>query len=214
MNLRSCAEFAKILIAALLFGSIPYARSANRTCEHILLHRGEVSTKILFAKDGVEIVEARGVPSRVQLVPEPHTKVFRQFIQPKYLADILKEQRLVAGPMSYVVKSNNTTTYFVDLTGIFLTDASFAGSDVGVSKHHDAFIDLRVHEGTQVLQLEPGIYLIPGPPGVRQWLREKYAEYKATGVMSPEYRPNFEKWDREGMEDRLEVKITIVNSGK
>lgn len=110
--------------------------------------------------------EARFVPRALDAA-EMRSTLFRHYTTPEGFEKILERKRLVAGPVSYV----SSPYVYPDVTGIFLTTSKFKPETVGLdSAVHSKWVDFHLPEGTGVLWLEPGIYVVPGSVAVPEWL--------------------------------------------
>jgi len=186
-----------------------FGHSVSR-CDLLLGRRGQVVQKNIFEKEDLHVYEVSGVPLNVELVQNPENQIFRHYSSPIIIKKISAEQIITAGPTPYVVKAGGSMTYFMDLTGVFLTKPNISANAVGVVKGNSDYIDIKLPPGTPLLKLEEGIYLIPGDAGVRPWLLEKYKEYLSSGVLKPEYKKIFLKWDQEGVPNALNVRVNLV----
>ncbi len=96
-------------------------------------------------------------------------KIFRHYTTPSGKMQILSSQRLRAGSTAYAYGPYS----FSDLTGVFLTTPDFGADEVGLSGAIAlAWVDVLLDPATVVLQLEPGIFLVPGSPEIPDWLRK------------------------------------------
>jgi len=135
--------------------SIPYAFTDLHVNNRIVI-RG-------LPKAGAE---ARFAP-RVLESTEALKLEFRHYTTPEGFEKIQTRKRLVAGPVPYV----NSPYVYPDVTGVFLTTKDFKAEAVGLdSKIHSKWIDFHLPEGTAVVWLEPGIYVIPGTGPVPEWI--------------------------------------------
>lgn len=151
-------------------------------------------TRVLYASpqhgDAVEVI---GVPSSARLVEYGPSEVFRYYVSDRALYDrIVSERTLRAGNLPYVVVHPQLRReYYYSLEGIFLTKPAFRPEQVGLERDpRMSYVDFTLPEGLGLIQLEPGIFLVPGKPAVRDWIREAYERYRASGATA--YPPGYE----------------------
>jgi hypothetical protein len=157
---------------------------------------------------------AHGIPDTVKLHPLVPAEIFRHYSSPENIEAIIKGRKLIAGNLPYVVTSRGVRTSFVDLTGIFLTKPGFSPQQVGVEKNKlNSFIDLRLPSGTEVIQLEPGIFLVPGPAKIPEWIANYYGEWKLHPHTVPGYvRTTMMKLDEQGgILTPVQIPIILLN---
>ena len=145
--------------------------------------------KALYVTEHFARYEVPGLPPGVELL-DPSTvsqRVFRYYFQGEknHLGEVLKNERLRAGPAPYAIVSPGVQAdYYVDLTGVFVTTPKFKAEQVGLNREDNAtYVDFRFPEGTGVLQIEPGILLVPGNKGNRAWVRQLYEDFKKSGTL-------------------------------
>lgn len=118
-------------------------------------------------------VEIRGLPdSARKLSRVEKTKVFRHYTHTaEDLIQILDSETLKAGPAPYVEVGFERKRY-VDLTGVFFTDVDFVPGAIGLDSKTKHFVDFRISPDVEVFEIAKGIYLAPGSPGVRPWVKK------------------------------------------
>jgi hypothetical protein len=143
--------------------------------------------KPLYETEHFARYEVPGLPQGVKML-DPSTisqRIFRYYFQGERnrLGEVLKNERLRAGPAPYAIVSPGVQVdYYVDLTGVFVTTPKFKAEQVGLTRADNAtYVDFRFPEGTGVLQIEPGILLVPGNKGNHAWVRQAYEEFKKSG---------------------------------
>lgn len=124
-----------------------------------LQQEGELTPHLVYA--GVDKVFRRtfGVPFWVSSF-KAGQRIFRRYMEPQYLEEVLRSGHLSAGDCPYVVQSECYREEFPDLVGLFFTTRSYSSKSVGLEADMP-FIDFRLPPETEVFRLEPGIYLIP-----------------------------------------------------
>lgn len=99
---------------------------------------------------------------------EVANKVFRHYTTPARKLKILRLRRLRAGSTAYAYGPYS----FADLTGVFFTTPNFGAEEVGLNGTiAPEWVDVSLDPGTVVIQLQPGIFLVPGSPDIPAWLQ-------------------------------------------
>ena len=156
---------------------------------------------------------ARGIPNGAKLRTAYHGEIFRHYATTdENVQKIINSSSLVAGNLPYITQGGGIRVSYVDLTGIFLTLPNFRPDQIGVSKESiNAYVDVYLPSGTEVLDLEPGIILVPGPGNVPPWLRKYYEQWQHSVDSVPNYmHVAMKRFDEQGgIIPPLEQKITI-----
>lgn len=152
---------------------LPALEAFNARAVELLQLRGQplIATSEPQEAYWPDITQIQGVPAHVRLLDakESAETVFRHFSGPPTIETILNHNTLRSGLTPYVQgAANRAWKVYSDLAGIFLTLPGVEPEAVGISKKKAAYVDVRLPEGTPVLEIEPGkILLIPSPvPGL------------------------------------------------
>lgn len=119
-------------------------------------------------------IEVHGAPEATRKLnrQEKESRLFRHYVySPDDLSRILVSESLKAGPAPYVEMGFDRKRY-VDLTGVFLTDSDTSPGSVGLESRAEHFVDLAISPEIEILEIKKGIYIVPGPPGVRPWVQK------------------------------------------
>ncbi|MGB0455050.1 MAG: hypothetical protein ACPGJV_15175 [Bacteriovoracaceae bacterium] len=151
-----------------------------------------------------------GVPKGAKII-ESDGVVFRHYTKKK--SEIVESNKLIAGPLSYIKLVGDHREVYDDLTGVFLTRTDAAPGRVGLGNQTEyEFVDIRLPEGTPVIELEEDIFLVPGNQGYHGWVLDVYKEYKETGkIKMPPYKQMVEDIERRGgILPALEIDVDIL----
>jgi CubicO group peptidase (beta-lactamase class C family) len=158
---------------------------------------------------------AHGIPKSAVYRYAGENEIFRHYASPGRIRDIIATGSVRAALLPYVVRSCGSRVSYVDVTGIFLTKPGFSAKSVGVSEDSaETFVDLKLPPNTMILELEPGILVVPGPPSLPNWLTA-YAAQMATGAEIPNWvQPTLQRLQHQGALDRkpASIQVGIVES--
>ena len=143
--------------------------------------KGTASREVFNKPDQVQLATS-GVPATAQLL-NPGETIFRHYSSKEGVLAIVEKFTIRAGNMNYVIRSSGYREDFTDLTGAFLTQPGSNAQDVGVITENSSYVDLKLYAGTGLIDLEPGIFLIPGARNYPQWLVESYEKFLSSGVL-------------------------------
>lgn len=134
------------------------------------------------------------------------TKTFRHYTTEEGLSEIKKTRRLRAGSTPYV----NSPYVYTDVTGIFLTLKEYNGAAVGLDEAASGHsIDLKLNPQLAVVQLEPGIYVVPGPSPIPDWLSRRIKDAIIESVDPQSIGMDLSKYAARGY-SAMEVPIKII----
>ncbi len=129
-------------------------------------------------------IETYGVPANAKQLFYRPTDIFRYYVSDSAVMKmILESGQLKAGQVPYaVVKPYLSKEYFYSLDGLFVTTPEFEPWQVGLDKKLNTdFVDFTLPDGLGLIQLEPGIILLPGKPDIPQWIQNSYQRYVENG---------------------------------
>lgn len=154
---------------------------AEENCSSLLISPN--SRRVLYQNvSSGEVAEVRGAPKGTRLYPIQEHEVFRHYVaDPALLDHILQEQNLRAGFLPYIVSEPGLKKeYFVDLTGAFITKPGFEPHQVGLGRSPRMdYLDLTLDPTTELLQIETGIFLLPGKPLHPKWIQDAFDEWRS-----------------------------------
>jgi hypothetical protein len=166
-------------------------------------------------QDAAIAYEVHGIPSHAQFRKVGANEIFRHYSPTANLKTIRESHVLTAGILPYIQSGGSRTT-FVDITGIFFTKPEYSPRAAGVSSElQNSYVDFRLPEGTVILELEPQILLLPGPPSLPSWLKPYISAFKNGSGDIPHYLlPTLQRIRDKNLfnEQPLQVKIEIVGS--
>ena len=151
--------------------------------------------------DGHQEFKSYGIPPTAKFRTTKPEEVFRHFSQIENIEKIKQEQRLVAGNLPYITRGKGTDRVsYVNLTGVFFTTSQFAPNNIGVEKNSStSYIDFTLPPGTEIIELEDGVFLVPGPSKKPEWLTNYYDQWKINPESVPSYvRSSMREIDNEG----------------
>ena len=159
--------------------------------------------------DGQDIRFMAGVPAGTKLVTAKSIAIARHY-SPAVDA-IRSSGSLKAGPRPYIHSLSHVRDEYQELTGIFFTIPEHDPADLWMGLDESSpYIDFVLPAGIGVLEVEEGVYLIPGPPRVATWIRQAYAQWKKTGKAPVGLEERFLRYDETGgIPMPLEIPIEI-----
>ena len=147
------------------------------------------SRRVLYSsRSNGEVVEVRGAPKAARIHATHEGEVFRHYMTDPGTIELIREEKaLRAGVLPYVVNEPGVKKeYYIDLTGAFITKPGFEPHQVGLGRNPRMdYVDFTLSQGTPVIQLEPGIFLLPGKPIFQKWIQDAFDAWEKGG--SKEY---------------------------
>lgn len=176
-----CSE--KVHVQAIAPAEHPSFKAAVELME---LKKQPLQSTVLFSSphhgDTVEVI---GVPQSAELVDYGEDEVFRYYLSDETITDkLLSEGKLQAGILPYVIVHPQVRKeYYYSLEGIFITKPGFEPQQVGLERNPNMnYVDFTLPKGLGLIQLEPGIFLIPGKPATAPWIMDAYLKFRASGA--------------------------------
>ncbi len=144
----------------------------------------ENSSRSHLDRPHTQNVSVKGVPKTAVVAPAG-ARVFRNYLPAAALEKTLATQRLPSALTPYCqVSPGHERKIFENVTGLFLTFPQFSPDGLLDTGYQEmAFVDFQLAPETPVLQLEPGISVVPLPKRYPAWIVEKCTAFRS-GISS------------------------------
>jgi hypothetical protein len=141
--------------------------------------------------------KATGLPPGATWTTSTGTEVFRHYVNtPATLEAVLETKTLRAGNRPYVRGDKYTKIVHEDMVGIFVTTPEYTSGEV--DGHSPLYVDFTFPAGTRILNIVPGILLLPGEASTPAWMLEGLAKWRLDPSSVPFYmQASLQKLDRE-----------------
>jgi hypothetical protein len=143
------------------------------------------SAKVGEVSGGLDLPDEiffKGFPPGVKILTLAQRKKLKLLQYTKKVDEIVNTQRLLPGARPYIDADAHQRVYYNDLTGIFLSSPvnDPQNLQLGLTRASD-YVEVEIDPQVPLLQILPGIYLIPLPESVYDWLLLAYQRWLSTG---------------------------------
>lgn len=168
---------------------------------------------LAYSVHDMEVFTIVGVPSTAKWVPAKG-QIWRHYKEPEVIERIAARGQIVSGIVPYViVHPGLSREVFQDLSGVFLTKPGVSPKSVGLEAGANSYVDFTLDAAkiSEVLQIESGIFLVPGHRAQPEWMLQKFRKRRddPTFVLSSEEVKLFDAWRAAGGTTATPVPIRV-----
>lgn len=191
-----------------------YAEIGERA-EFLRVLMGKPMVKTLtYSVADLDVYTLAGVPATAKWVPT-EGQIWRHYKGPDEVRRVVAQGQIASGIVPYVIVNPGLSReIYADLSGVFLTRPGVSPKAVGLEAGANSYVDFTLDSGkiSAVLEIEPGILLVPGNKAYPDWLVQKFHRRIAepSTMLGPDEAKLFEAWNQAGRNPGTPVPIRIL----